>query len=157
MPMDLQKTFGEIDHSILINKAEIMGLRGIIINWLRSYLNNRKQYVEFRNYKSSLMDVVCVVPQGSILGPFLFIIYINSICNVSENLNFVLYADDTAFYTTHDDIDILFNRTNIELKKQYNWLCLSKLLNIGKSNYMLFSMTKMRGNYYVNINKNNNM
>ena len=99
-----------------------MGLRGIVINWLRSYLNNRKQYVEFRNNKFSLRDVVCGVPQGSILGPLLLMIYINDICNVSENLNFVLYADDTAFFTTHNDIDILFNRTNIELKKLYNWL-----------------------------------
>ena len=104
-----------------------MGLRGIVINWLRSYLNNRKQYVKFRNNKSSLRDVVCGVPQGSILGPLLFIIYINDICNVSENLNFALYADDTTFYITHHDMDILFNRTNIESKKLYNWLCLNKL------------------------------
>ena len=59
-----------------------MGLRGIVINWIRSYLNNRKQYVEFRNNKFSLRDVVCGVPRGSILGPLLLMIYINDICNV---------------------------------------------------------------------------
>ena len=126
-----------------------MGLRGIVKNWLRSYLNTRKQYVEFRNNKSSSRDVVCGVPQGSILGPLFLMIYINDICNVSENLNFVLYADDTTFYTTHNDIDILFNCTNIELNKLDYWLCLSKLsLNVDKSNYMLFSRTKIKGNYY---------
>ena len=117
-----------------------MGLRGIVINWCRSYLNNRKQYVEFRNNKSTLRDVVFSVPQRSIIGPLLFIIYINVICNVSENINFVLYADDTSLYTKHNDIDILFNCTNMQLKKLYNWLCLNKLsLNVDKSNYILFS------------------
>ena len=59
-----------------------MGLRGIVINWLRSYLCNQKQYVQFISNKSSLRDVICGVPHGSILGPLLFIIYINEICNV---------------------------------------------------------------------------
>ena len=80
-----------------------MRLRGMVINWLRSYLNNRKQNVEFRNNKSSLRDAACGVPHGSILRPLLFIIYINDIFNASENQNFVLYADDTTFYTTHND------------------------------------------------------
>ena len=97
-------------------------MRGIVINWLRSYSNNRKQYVELENNKSSLRYVVCGVPHGSILGPLLFMIYVNDIFNVSENLNFLLYADDTSFYTTHNDLDILFNRINIELEKLYNWL-----------------------------------
>ena len=75
---------------------------------------------------------------------------------MSESLFFVLCADDTTFYTIHNDIDILFNRTNIELKKLYNWLCLNKLsLNVDKSNYMLFSTTKINGNYYLSMNKNN--
>ena len=82
MFIDLQKAFDTIDHNILIKKAENMGVRAIVINWLRSYLNNRKQYVEFKNNKSSLRDVVCGVPLGSILGPLLYIIYINDICNV---------------------------------------------------------------------------
>ena len=84
----------------------------------------------------------------------LVIIYINDICNVSENISFVLYVDHTAFYTTHNDIDILFNHTNIELKKLYNWLCLNKLsFIVDKSNYMLIS-TKIKCNNYLNINNN---
>ena len=84
----------------------------------------------------------------------LFIIYINDICNVSEFLNFVFNADDNSFYTKHD-IDILFNRTNVELKRLYNWLCQNKLLlNVDKSNYMLFSK-KIKGNHYSYINNSN--
>ena len=64
---------------------------------------------------------------GSILGPLLFLVCINDICNVSENLHFVLYADDTTFYATNNDMHILLNRANIELKKLYNWPCLNKL------------------------------
>ena len=69
MFIDFKKSFYTIDHNLFIKKAENMGLRCIVINWLRSYFNNRKQYVEFRNNKSCLRDFVCGVPHGSILGP----------------------------------------------------------------------------------------
>ena len=131
-----------------------MSLSGIGKKWPCSYLNNGKQYVELRNNKSSLRDVVCGVPQGSILGPLLFMIYINDICNASENL--ALYADDTTFNTTHNDIDILLNRTNMKLKKLHNWLCLDKLsFNVDLLNYMLFSTKKIKLKYYLNVNNNN--
>ena len=70
MFVDLKKAFDTIDHNIIIKKAENMGWRGIVINWLRSYLNNIKQYAEFRNNKSTVRDVVCGVPQGSILSNY---------------------------------------------------------------------------------------
>ena len=102
MFIDLRKAFDTIYNNILIKKAEYLGLRGIVINWLRSYLNNIKQYIEFRNNKYSLRDVACGVPLWKIRRPLLFIIYINNICNISDNLNFVSYEDDNTFYTTHD-------------------------------------------------------
>ena len=98
MFIDVNKAFDTIDNNILIKKAENMGLRGISINWLSSYLNNDELCVEIRNNKYSLGDVVCVIPQGSIVGPLLVMIYINDICNVSENLN-LYYMPMTLVFT----------------------------------------------------------
>ena len=93
---------------ILIKKAENIVLRDVVQNLIRNHLNNRKQHIEFRNDKS-LTDVICGVPQGSIHGLLLFIMYINDIYTALENINFVLYTEDTTFNTTYDT-DILSNK-----------------------------------------------
>ena len=132
--------FDTIDHGILLMKVEYMGVKGIALKWVASYINNRKQYVSFLSEHSSYADVVCDVPQGSILGPLLFILYINDICNISNYFTFTLFVDDTTIVSEHNDIDILFNQANIELTKLYNWFCLNKLSqNIDKTSYILFS------------------
>ena len=76
----------------------IIGVRGTPLNWIKSFPSARKQYVEVGNVRSSLENIVCGVPQGSILGPLLFVIYMNDICNVSNILKFVLFADDNYFH-----------------------------------------------------------
>ena len=127
-----------IDHGILLKKVEYMGVRGIALKWVASYLNNRKQYVCFLCENSSYADVVCSVPQGSILGPLLFKLCINDSCNISNYFTFTLFADDTTIVSAHHNVNKLFSQANIELTKLYNWFCLNKLsLNIDKTSYIL--------------------
>ena len=144
--VDLKKAFDTINHSLLFKKLEKYGFRGIANNWIRSYLNNRSQFVSFKSCNSDLLPVVCGILQGSVLGPKLFILYINDICNVSKILKFILFADDTNIFYSGTNLLVLNN----ELKKLRNWFDLNKLsLNILKTNYMIFSNKKC--NDTVNI------
>ena len=145
---DLSKAFDVISHDILIKKLEHYGLRGIVQQWLNNYLSNRTQYVEFENEKYSIRNIECGVPQGSILGPLLYLIYVNDISN-STSGKILSFADDTSLIITDDNIDNLFENANTELKIFYNWFCAKRLsLNTSKTKFSVLkpATTKYRTN-----------
>ena len=125
--IDIMKAFDTIDHTILLQKLNHYGIRGIVNQWIYSYLSYRKQYVQIKGTKSSLEIILCGVPQGSILGPTLFNLCLNDICNVSRILEFTLFADDTNIIYSHDSTTSLCNTLNTELEKLSAWFNLNKL------------------------------
>ena len=142
--LDLSKAFDTIDHKILLHKLEYYGFRGIVLEWFKSYLNNRKQFVYYNNCKSDMESIKCGVPQGSILGPLLFILYVNDITNTSSILDFILFADDTTILYSNKDIKNNINTVNEELNEVSNWFKANKLsVNATKTNYMILGTSHM--------------
>ena len=132
--IDFRKAFDTVDHSILLQILYHYGIRGVAYDWFCDYLKNRTQLVSYHNIQSNYADISCGVPQGSILGPLLFLIYINDMAFVSTQLFSVLFADDTNMFGTDNDLEV-----NTELEKIVKWLNANKLsLNIDKTHYMLF-------------------
>ena len=140
----------------MIQKLNYYGIRGETLNWLQSYLNNRQQCVQVGNYQSDFMNIDCGVPQGSVLGPLLFLIYINDIAESSPLLDFHLFADDTSIFFKHKNIDEIEGILNEELKNVSNWLIANKLsLNVGKSNVLVFRSKNSNSEKILNLEINN--
>jgi Reverse transcriptase (RNA-dependent DNA polymerase) len=137
--IDLAKAFDTIDFNILYDKLSYYGIRGIALDLFKSYLTDRCQFVHSSGSSSDMQNITYGVPQGSILGPLLFILYINDIAHCSMILQPFLFADDTTLLNSDKDFDKLINVTNIELVKLSNWFRANKLsLNVNKTNYILF-------------------
>ena len=143
--LDLSKAFDSISHDILLDKLRYYGVTDGSIQLLKSYLSNRKQYVQLDDVMSSMQYIKTLLPQGSIVGPLFFSIYINDIVKCTEKFNCILYADDTTINSTIDcfgkEIHVIEQNISAELQRISKWLELNRLqLNREKSKFMLFHM-----------------
>ena len=137
--LDFQKAFDTVNHSILLDKLYIYGIRGPALSWINSYLSNRCQYVVYNGYESERKYINCCVSQGSILGPLLFLIYMNDLPAVSKLFMPILFADDTNLFCTSHNVNSLIEEINRESANVYAWVQSNKLsLNIDKTNYIVF-------------------
>lgn len=147
--LDLKKAFDSVSHRILLNKLEFYGVRGAPHSWLRSYLSSRTQRVILNNVISGEREVTCGVPQGSILGPLLFLVFINDFPNCSNFFKFTLFADDSTLSCSFatEQLLVFHESVNLNLLSVHNWLeanCI--MLNIDKTKYITFSY---RGSYQL--------
>ena len=138
--IDLSKAFDTVDHSILLKKLELYGITDRNYAWIKSYLSNRLQYIQIdENSRTEFCVVKCGVPQGSILGPLLFLLYVNDLKNASSVLDPIMFADDTNLFYTHSNIQKLFSTMNEELASINQWFTSNKLsLNAKKTKYSFF-------------------
>ena len=138
--IDFRKAFDTVCHDVLLRKLERYGVRGCVLSWFRSYLHGRTQSVRIGSMLSAPRVVSCGVPQGSVLGPTLFILYVNDIVNVSNDAHFTLFADDTTLAFSDRDYTSLIERTNLNLSRLYDWTVNNRLsLNTNKTSAMLIS------------------
>ena len=118
--LDLSKAFDTVNHQILLTKLEHYGIRNTTYRWFESYLTSRKQFVQYSDKKFNTLAISLGMPQGSNMGPLLFILYINDMVNCSRALKTILFADDTTLYASHRDINTLIHMVNNELDKVQN-------------------------------------
>ena len=137
--LDLSKAFDTVNHQILITKLEHYGIRGITKDWFISYLENRKQFVSIGSSVSDELVVPCGVPQGSVLGPLLFLLYMNDFNNSSKVFDFHLFATDSNLFCTNKSVLDMEQVVNDNIVNINSWLNCNKLsLNIDKTNFVIF-------------------
>ena len=136
--VDLQKAFDTVDHKILLHKLEFYGICGVCNDWFKSYLSDRKQFVSINGYNSDLMPVIYGVPQGSVLGPLLFLIYINDLHKAIRYCKVRHFADTNLFHK-NKSVKNLNKLVNHDMKQLNNWLSANKIsLNVEKTELVIF-------------------
>jgi retron-type reverse transcriptase len=151
---DLRKAFDTVDHKILLTKLHNLGVTGLELKWFENYLSGRKQFVVINGKSSTLREIILGVPQGSILGPLLFIIYINDLAKASDLFS-SLFADDTKLLAKHSNPVDLNNFVNAEFKIFFRAHRLA--LHTTKTKFMVFSNSQFVNNYDFNIVIDNNI
>lgn len=142
--LDLSKAFDLVSHARLISKLELYGIRGIPLDWFRSYLQGRKHYVEINGHSSNVLDNSVGVPQGSILGPLLYIIYVNDF-NATHS---VMFADDTSILVSDSNVNNVIKKANVQVHEAHEWFSDNTLvLNNKKSTFIRFNVSNCNFNY----------
>ena len=134
--IDLEKAFDTVNHQILLSKLYHYGIRGVANKWLSSYLLNRYQKVSINGESSPWLQIKCGVPQGSILGPLLFLIYINDMNTAIEFSKVYHFADNTSFLYSCKNLNNLRKTMNKDLNFLYKWLCVNRLSMLPKQSLL---------------------
>ena len=143
--IDLSKAFDTVNHSILLKKLSFYGIKNNNLKWFNSYLSNRKQYITTDQGNTDMETITCGVPQGSILGPLLFLIFINDLSQATSILDPIMFADDTNLFYSNENVDTLFETVNKELVNINTWFQANKLsLNANKTKYVFFHKPKKK-------------
>ena len=150
---DLKKAFDTVDHSILLEKLKLYSIKNRLLLWIKDYLSSRQQCTLANGIMSEPADIECGVPQGSILGPLLFLVYINDVDNICKNIKIMLFADDTVMYTSHGNDDTAVQLLQEDVNRFAGWCKRNKLtLNIDKTKFLGFGLKKCFKNAQIQIN-----
>ena len=141
--IDLSKAFDALDHDILLHKLYVYGVRGHALQWFSSYLRNRKQLVSVNNSNSEFVTMHTGVPQGSIVGPLLFLVYVNDLTRSSKLASFILYADDTNLFFSEKELNSLMQTANSELEKVCHWFRANSLLISHLPKYLFVKLLSL--------------
>ena len=151
--LDFSKAFDTVDHEIILMKLEYYGIRGVPLQWLTNYIQGRQQFVTFNGVKSEKSVTKCGVPQGSILGPLLFLIYIDDLASVLDSSLPILFADDTNLFEIGNNFQEMSKKKPTELENIVDWLRANKLsINIIKAQFIILSNKKNIDNLNISIN-----